>query len=109
MRSDRKKNRKRKHRLAKFFIKLLVLIVFLAGAMLGALTVLDYNPADSEMIIIAGTSSARPNPGDTIKLLSWNIGYGSLGDNASYFLDGGKDVFPSDEERVKQNLFDITI
>ena len=108
MRSDRNKHRRKKHRLAKFLIKLFVFVLFMAGVMLAALTVLDYNPAEVEMVAIAGTSSARPNEGDTIKILSWNIGYGALGDNASFFLDGGTDVITSDEDRVNENLSAIS-
>ncbi|MBO4234829.1 MAG: endonuclease [Firmicutes bacterium] len=102
MRSDRHK--KKNHRLAKFLLKLLAFILFLAACFVAALTVFEYSPEPSEIISIAGTSSAHPNAGETIKILSWNIGYGALGDNASFFLDGGKDVITSEEERVNANL-----
>ena len=106
MRRDRHK--KKKHRLAKFLLKLFVFILFLAACFVGALTVFEYKPDSTELISIAGTSSAHPKAGDTIKLVSWNIGYGALGDNASYFLDGGSDVITSDEDRVNANMAAIS-
>lgn len=104
MRSDRSKKRKRKSFLLKFFLKLLLLLIVAAGVLLGALTLFEYKPDDREILSISGSSAVRPKPGDTIKILSWNIGYGALGDNASYFLDGGSDVITSDEARVNENM-----
>jgi len=104
MRSDNKKHKKKKHRLAKFLFKLLVLVLFLAACFVAALTIFEYNPEPTELISIAGTSSAHPKAGETIKLVSWNIGYGALGDNASFFLDGGSDMMTADEDRLNANL-----
>jgi endonuclease/exonuclease/phosphatase family metal-dependent hydrolase len=42
--------------------------------------------------------------GDSINIVAWNIGYGALGDNADFFMDGGKMVYSADEVRVKTNM-----
>jgi endonuclease/exonuclease/phosphatase family metal-dependent hydrolase len=39
--------------------------------------------------------------------MTWNVGYGALGDNADFFMDGGKSVNTADEARVKENLTGI--
>ena len=46
--------------------------------------------------------------GDTIRILTWNIGYGALGDNADFFMDGGKKVYTADTARVEQNMKGIS-
>ena len=107
MRSDKKKNKRIKHFFLKLLLRLILILILVVGAVLGALTLLEYKPDDREIISITGSSSIRPKTGDTIKILSWNIGYGALGDNASYFFDGGSDVIPSDEARVNQNMESI--
>ena len=106
MRSDKKTKRKKK--LIGFLLKLLATLVVIVAVFLGGLTFMEYKPQDVEILTVTGTSSARPNIGDTIKIISWNIGYGALGDNASYFLDGGKDVITSDEARVHENMAKIS-
>ena len=40
-----------------------------------------------------GISSKEVKKGDSIKMMSWNIGYGALGDNADFFMDGGNHVY----------------
>lgn len=42
--------------------------------------------------------------GDTVRAVLWNIGYGALGDNADFFMDGGSRVYTADAARVQQNL-----
>ena len=39
--------------------------------------------------------------------MSWNIGYGALGDNADFFMDGGEMVMTADKGRVLENMESI--
>ena len=39
--------------------------------------------------------------------MTMNIGYGALGDNADFFMDGGSMVFTADEERTRSNMDEI--
>jgi len=55
------------------------------------------------------TDSIMKNPEELgaeqeLKIITWNTGYGALGDNASFFMDGGDDVYTADEERVQANI-----
>jgi endonuclease/exonuclease/phosphatase family metal-dependent hydrolase len=68
------------------------------------LTATEYNPEEIENVTINGKYSKTLAEGDTISLLSWNIGYAALGDNADFFMDGGSHVMTSSVERVQENL-----
>ena len=83
-----------------------VLIVVIAFAGLVAyLAVTEYKPADREELgIDAGTVQKSLKSGDELSILTWNIGYGALGDNADFFMDGGKGVQTAEEDRVHANL-----
>ena len=84
---------------------LLVLVVIVLFAMLiGFLSVTEYKPVDSEKIAVKGEAGEKLAPGDDLTVMSWNIGYGALGDNADFFMDGGKSVNTADEERVQSNM-----
>lgn len=90
-----------------FFKILFVLILILAlaaGAGLGLLTIFQYNPDESESVVLTGQASRSPEQGKPVRILTWNIGYGALGDNADFFMDGGKHVYTADEARVRENL-----
>ena len=72
------------------------------------LTVLEYKPEDRESLSAQGNSSKELLAGDTITVMSWNIGFGALGDNADFFMDGGTHVMPSNKDRVLENLNGIS-
>ena len=72
------------------------------------LTVTEYRPEDVEMVEIYGNAGKKLQMGDTIDLLSWNIGFGALSDNADFFMDGGSMVKPSTKERVQENIAAVT-
>lgn len=91
--------------------KLVLFLAVVIGAavvfvllVLAVLTVTEYRPADVEVVETYGEAQKQLQIGDTIDLLSWNIGFGALGDNADFFMDGGEMVKPSSKERVKENI-----
>ena len=45
--------------------------------------------------------------GRPLTIVSWNCGYGALGDNADFFMDGGSSVYTADRSRVENNLAGI--
>lgn len=83
----------------------LVLVVIVA-AVLVWLTAVEYKPEDREIVNVEslGGEAGQIAPGDSVKILSWNLGFGALGDNADFFMDGGKMVYPADEARVRTNI-----
>ena len=93
--------------------KLKGIIIFIAalivcvGGILAFLTATEYKPADVEKLDIEGTAKATCSVGDPLTIMIWNIGYGALGDNADFFMDGGEMVKSADEERVMLNMDSI--
>ena len=101
------KNKKTKSVVRRLFraigIVLPAVFVLLAG-MVGFLSVTEFKPADRETAAVSGTASRALRLGNALTLVSWNIGYGALGDNADFFMDGGSMVKTADKARVEQNL-----
>ena len=67
---------------------LLLAVIVLVGALLLWLTLTEYKPAATEDVTpTAGTaSSAAPAAGDSVSILSWNIGYAGLGKGSDFFM-----------------------
>ena len=86
---------------------ILLLIMTTAIIGLGVLTAAEYRPADRETVIADHGMEAVFKTEEPLTLVSWNIGYGALGDNADFFMDGGSGVYTADKERVSQNLAGI--
>ena len=91
-------------RLFRFIGSLILIIILLAGALIGFLSATEYKPADTEDIAFDGDASGKLAAGQPFRIMTWNIGYGALGDNADFFMDGGTMVKTADEERVRSNL-----
>ena len=100
--------RKFARKLARAIIIIVLIIIILLAAGVAALTALEYKPADIEVVPMIGQAGAEVRTGEPIKLVSWNIGYGALGDNADFFMDGGTKVYTADEARVYENMAGIT-
>ncbi len=83
---------------------IIVMIALGLGTLLGFLTIDEYKPKDIESLEITGNSVDRVKKQESTTLLSWNLGYGALGDNADFFMDGGRMVYTADEDRVLYNL-----
>lgn len=83
---------------------ILLIIVLLIGILFGYLTIREYRPEAKESVEVEGTSSKTVALGDEITLMTWNIGYGALGKEVDFFMDGGEMVITADKERVMENL-----
>ena len=79
-------------KILKFLGILILLVLLAAGALLGYLSLTEYKPAEVEPAAVSGNENAAAvyAPGQELTLVSWNIGYGALGDNADFFMDGGR-------------------
>jgi len=90
-------------------IILLCILLFVVGAFV-YLSLTEYKPEDSELITLEGDTDTIENLelGTEVSLVSWNIGYGGLGADADFFMEGGEDVMTYDEEGVWGNLDGIT-
>ena len=80
----------------------IVLAVFVL--LIVVLTVTEHTPEPEEELVITNLQEKEVKPGESFSVLTWNIGYGALGDNADFFMDGGKMVSSASKERVQQNM-----
>lgn len=81
------------------------LVGFLALIFLGFIAVMwatEWKPAEIEPQSTEGLA-ADVITKDTLKIVSWNIGYAGLGDDMDFFYDGGSSVQCS-EQRTVENL-----
>ena len=83
---------------------LLLLLIIAAAVLIGFLTVAEFNPADEETLIVKGEATHSIRITDELNVLSWNLGYGGLGEDADFFMDGGTSVVTGDETGVKMNM-----
>ena len=98
-----KRNRPR-WRILRFMLSLILLLVMAAAGIVEYLTLMEYRPEAVEWVAVEPGGRQLIGAGDSFRIVTWNCGYGALGDNADFFMDGGKGVFTSDEERVRSNL-----
>ena len=89
------------------FLALLLFVVLLAGALFAVLAITEYKPEAVETVEVKGTDTKTLKTGESITMMTWNIGYGALGDNADFFMDGGKGVQTADLDRLQENLYGI--
>ena len=91
-------------RFLRVLLIILLILVLLVAALLGFLTLTEYRPADREQLTVSGNATRTLSPRDSFSVLTWNTGYGALGDNADFFMDGGTGVITADKARVETNL-----
>ena len=88
-------------------IRFIIVILGLFICFLLFFWIFEYKPKSREKLDIIGEGYNYLNIGDTFTVMSWNIGYGALGDNADFFMDHGKMVQTADRNRVNKNLLGI--
>ena len=90
--------------LLKVLLRIILALVLLVAVALGVFTVTEYKPEDMETVIADHAAEAVLETGKPLTLVSWNVGYGALGDNADFFMDGGTAVYTADKARLESNL-----
>lgn len=82
-------------------------VLIFAVCFIGYLSITEYKPDD---VRNAPTSEKEYNTPETlsieesIKVLTFNIGYGNLGKESDFFMDGGKNVRNGDKNLVLKNM-----
>jgi hypothetical protein len=85
--------------------KILLAIIILAAAGLLFMTITEYRPQSIESVTPADTGASRTlSAGDSVTVLSWNVGYSGLGSGSDFFMDGGKNVRSADKATVQKYL-----
>ena len=92
----------------KVLLMLVLIVVIAAGALLGWLTAVEYNPAPAVEAErgkpVDSTSLHNVSTGQELSVLNWNIGYGGLGKSEDFFMDGGKKSRPDNKDVVLSYL-----
>jgi endonuclease/exonuclease/phosphatase family metal-dependent hydrolase len=90
-------------RLVVAFLSVALLIAFATGV----LVMLEWKPEPLIVTPIQNALKSLEEKTDKLRLLTFNIGYASLGAQADFFMDGGKSVRPLDGEIVQNNLAEM--
>ena len=102
------KNNAPVRKILRLMLSLALFLLMLFAGVLEYLTLTEYRPAERERVSVESGGRALIGAGDPFTVVTWNCGYGALGDNADFFMDGGKSVFTADKERVRLNIAKIT-
>lgn len=94
-------------KIAKWAGIVLLVIVAVFGIFLAVMTVTEYAPATAESLELSGDAGRSPSVGESVSVLTFNIGYGALGAGQDFFMDGGDMVRPDDASVVEQNMAGI--
>ena len=97
----------------KKFLKILLILVLAlviaVGGLLGWLTATEYRPAAvEEADVVRAGDVESVKEGETLKVLSWNVGYAGLGKGEDFFMDGGTRSKPDSRETVLRYLGGIS-
>lgn len=80
-------------------------VIALAVLFFAISTIIEFRPASEEVIAEEDNYDVLP---DTLRILSWNVGYAGLGDDMDFFMDGGQRVRDT-RERTEINLDNILV
>ncbi len=83
---------------------LVLAVAILIMGLLGYLTVTEYNPAYAETADRGSVNRSETITTRSFSLLTFNTGYAGLGEDADFFMDGGKGVLPEDAQEVEDNM-----
>lgn len=107
MSKQNKSNSNTLKKILKVIVTLVICIALLFVLLITYLSITEYKPGEVETIKILNNASEEISKDKEISIMTWNIGYGALGDNADFFMDGGKMVNTATKKRLESNLNSI--
>ena len=89
----------------KIILIILAVLVGLVAALLIWLTATQLNVKTETAVVTHGENSiASFAPGNSVSILTWNVGYAGLGEEFDFFMDGGKQVRAPSKTVVEKNM-----
>ena len=85
----------------------LLVLVLLAGGLLGYMTLTEYRPAPVEAAQQGGAAQTAAYDGGAFRIASFNTGYASLGRDADFLMDGGRGSGMAERSTVEANMAGI--
>ena len=86
------------------------IIVLLVAILFAWLSITEFKPdeiMDTEITVNEDLEETNLAVGDSISVISWNIGYAGLGKESDFFMDGGEEVAAADNDTVNSYLNSI--
>ena len=77
-------------RIGIILLSILLTLLLIIGGFVIYLTAAEFKPEPVETLEIGGQAKKTLQAGDSLRVLSYNIGYGSLDQTQDFFMDGGK-------------------
>lgn len=93
--------------IGKYLLALVIALAIAVAGLFGYLTLAEYNPAHAEVAQRGATTVSKKLDEKTFSILTLNTGYGALGEDEDFFMDGGKGVRPKSEDEVRNNMLGI--
>ncbi len=95
--------------MCKCLVALIGVALLLFLLLLAFLSITEYKPADTEKLEILHSERIQKklNSEQSIRVLSWNLGYGALGAKQDFFMDHGTMVRPKTKAEVEENVSGI--
>ncbi|MDO4518561.1 MAG: endonuclease/exonuclease/phosphatase family protein, partial [Bacillota bacterium] len=81
----------------------LIILVAIVG-LLAYMSASEYKPPQTENLTVDNQIYKTLKADEELTLMTWNVGFGALGQDADFFMDGGTTVLPSDEDLVNKNM-----
>jgi len=92
----------------KIVLIFVISLIILFTAVLIGLSATEYSPADVMVADLISSGADTFTGENSFTVLTYNTGYAALGDNADFFMDGGKMVMTSDKTRIEKNMAHIS-
>lgn len=92
----------------KVILRVFLSVIALALVFFGILTFTEFSPEHEEKVQAVNGTSLALKKDSVLKIISWNTGYGCLGKNADFFMDGGKSVNTATKEESLVNMEEIS-
>ena len=80
-----------------------LVISFIGGVLIFA-SATTLKVKDKEKMQVNGSLAAEVNKAETLKVMTWNTGYGALDERQDCCWDGGKGVYGESKEVVQENI-----
>ncbi|MGI6071622.1 MAG: endonuclease/exonuclease/phosphatase family protein [Lachnospiraceae bacterium] len=99
----------------KTLLCLIIAVIVFVAAFLGYLSITEWKPDDVEtaeelgelQVTLPGELFAAEGEeaiNESVRILTWNIGYEALSETEDFFMDGGQKVRPDDKSLVEENM-----
>ncbi|MDP8241638.1 MAG: hypothetical protein P9M09_01230, partial [Candidatus Celaenobacter antarcticus] len=86
---------------------IIILLVIFGWIVALKITVSSFKPTEGSLPMIINSEESIKQ-GQLITIMTWNLGYGGLGEESNFIADGGKSILPPSKAIVAKNITNIT-